>query len=157
MRVVQWCSAKFVFMGTLMASALALAYYRGSPLEADSFLPFVCQVEQRNLLHCLCFGILQICSEKMLRKRLWECSNSSVPAGVTRAYGNAVPTQNYSRERRSHAFLLHYTPGAVFPSIRLCHTRISPKSSDIGLRVVSTFAALRDVMRGGCWRFHSRE
>jgi len=46
----------------------------------------------------------------MLRERLWERSNSSVPAGATHVYENAVPTQKYSRERRFHAFPLHYTP-----------------------------------------------
>jgi len=93
-----------------------------SPLEAESFLPFVCGVEQRNWLRCLCFGILQLCSMKVLRERLWERCNSSVTAGATHVYGNAVPTQKYSRKRPSYAFPLHYTPACKLqrPQTLLC-------------------------------------
>jgi len=36
-----------------------------SPPEAKSFIAFVCRMEQRNWLHCLLFGILQICSMRV--------------------------------------------------------------------------------------------
>jgi len=46
--------------------------------------------------------------ELQLEYKIWEWERCSY--WYKNVYGNAVPTQKYLRERRSHAFPLHYTP-----------------------------------------------
>jgi len=66
--------------------------------DAESFLTFVCRMEQRNQPHCFIFRIVQICKRESAQssKRLKERSNISVRSGATcYVYGNtSFPHKN---------------------------------------------------------------